>query len=357
MTCGDLVAWKARLVARETTRLNPEAADYVDRHVAPVAHKIKPTQIDRLVNEAIGRFMPAEVERLAEASWDKRHVTVYEQLVFFTGTMTVAAELDIADALDLEAAVTAGAHQRAELGSTESLDVRRAQAIGDLARGQQPLDLQPGQPEQRGQVAAPKGPPRQVVLYLHLSDAALRGEDPIATLERGDALVSVEQVRAWCRRPNTQVVVKPVIDLNTCVWSETDHAPARIAEHVAVRDRTCVFPWCTRPARRCDKDHTHPRSHNGATCSCNIAPLCRTHHRLKTHTPWTYTTLDPGTYLWSSPHGYHYLRDTTGTLDVTADRGRPAEPNPTPEHPAPHPATPGRATGMRGREIPSSSSR
>ena len=130
------MAWKARLVARETTRLSPEAADYVDRHLAPVAHKIKPTQIDRLVNEAIGRFMPAEVERLAEASWDKRHVTVYDQLVSFTGTMTVAAELDIADALDLEAAVQAGAHQRAALGSTESLDVRRAQAIGDLARGQ-----------------------------------------------------------------------------------------------------------------------------------------------------------------------------------------------------------------------------
>ena len=44
LTCGDLVAWKARLVARETTRLSPEAADYVDRHLAPVAHKIKPTQ-------------------------------------------------------------------------------------------------------------------------------------------------------------------------------------------------------------------------------------------------------------------------------------------------------------------------
>src|SRR3954447_25688173 len=145
LTAGDLVAWKARLIARETTRLSPEAAAYVDRHLAPVAHKVKPTQLDRLVNQAIGRFMPAEVERLAAASWDKRHVTVYDQLVSFTGTMTVAAELDIADALDLEAAVQAGAQQRADLGSTEPLDVRRAQAIGDLARGQTALDLQPEQ--------------------------------------------------------------------------------------------------------------------------------------------------------------------------------------------------------------------
>ena len=164
LTSGDLVAWKARLVARETTRLSIEAAAYVDRHLAPVVHKVKPTQLDRLVNEAIGRFMPAEVERLAQVSWDKRHVTVYEQLVSFTGTMTVAAELDIADALDLEAAVAAGAHQRAELGSTESLDVRRAQAVGDLARGQCTLAL--GSPDEQTQ-PTPKMPPRQVVIYVH----------------------------------------------------------------------------------------------------------------------------------------------------------------------------------------------
>ncbi len=92
------------------------------------------------------------------------------------------------------------------------------------------------------------------------------------------------------------MIVKPVIDLNTCTRSDTDTVPDRIKEKAGLRDRTCVFPWCTRPARRCDHDHTHPRSREGATCTCNIAPLCRTHHRLKTHTPWTYTTLDPGTY-------------------------------------------------------------
>jgi hypothetical protein len=331
LTCGDLVAWKARLVARETTRLSVEAAAYVDRHLAPVAHQVKPTQLDRLVNEAIGRFMPHEVERLAAQSWDKRHVTVYEQLVSFTGTMTVAAELDIADALDLEAAVTAGAQQRADLGSTEPLDVRRAQAIGDLARGQHPLDLtthdEDDTPPTPATPAIPKVSPRQVVLYVHLSDAALEGSDPVARLERADALVSVEQIRGWCHRPDTQVIVKPVIDLTTCTRSDTDTVPDRIKEKVGLRDRTCAFPWCTRPARRCDHDHTHPRSRGGATCTCNIAPLCRSHHRLKTHTPWTYTALDPGTYLWTSPHGHHYLRNTDGTTDVSPDRRRHQPPD------------------------------
>ena len=80
----------------------------------------------------------------------------------------------------------------------------------------------------------------------------------MARLERGNTLVGVEQVRSWCGRPDTQVIVKPVIDLNTCVSADTDRVPVRIAEHVTLRDTTCVFPWCTRPARTCDKDHIQP---------------------------------------------------------------------------------------------------
>jgi hypothetical protein len=326
---GDLPAWKARRVAAETIGLSPDAAGFVDQHVAPTAHRTNPSQIDRLVNEAIGRFMPEEVERLAAESWDKRHVTVFEQAVSFTGTMAVAAELDIADALDLEGAVATGAQHRAALGSQLPLDVRRAQALGDLARGQAglPLDLElaPGEDQQ----AAPRVKPRQVVFYVHLSQAALEGvDDPVARLERGNSLISVEQVRAWCGSSTTaQVVVKPVIDLDTCLEADTDQVPARIAEHVALRDKTCVFPWCTRPARRChpdepdehpcDCDHVHARGRGGATCSCNLAPLCRRHHRLKTHSPWSYLVLDPGSYLWTSPHGYQFLRDHAGTTDVT----------------------------------------
>ena len=327
VTDGDLAAWKARLVARETIRLSADAADYVDRHVAPVAHKVRPGQLERLVAEAIGRFMPEELERLAAESWDKRHVTVHDQLVSFTGTMRVEAELDIADALDFDAAVAAGAEQRVVWGSQEPLDVRRAQAVGDLARRQLSLDLG----DTQGSPRTTK--PRQVVMHVHLSEAAVLGDDPIAQLERGGALVTVDQVRTWCGHPDAQVVVKPVLDLAACVEVDRDEVPDRVAEQVAVRDRTCVFPWCTRPARRCrpddhscDGDHVRPRVGGGPTCSCNIAPLCRRHHRLKTHSPWTYLVLDPGTYLWTSPHGYQFLRDGYGTLDVTPDRPRPLLP-------------------------------
>ena len=67
-------------------------------------------------------------------------------------------------------------------------------------------------------------------------------------------------------------------------------------------------------------DNDHPE--RGPTCSCNLAPTCRPHHRAKTTGGWTYVTLEPGTYLWRSPLGYQYLRDHTGTIDVTPDADR-----------------------------------
>ena len=53
-----------------------------------------------------------------------------------TGRVRVDGDLDLADALDLEAAIAADAHHQLLLGSTESLDVRRAIAAGNLARHQ-----------------------------------------------------------------------------------------------------------------------------------------------------------------------------------------------------------------------------
>ncbi len=62
----------------------------------------------------------------------------------------------------------------------------------------------------------------------------------------------------------------------------------------------------------------HGKTHNkdGPTCSCNIAPLCRRHHRLKTHSGWSYDVLDDATYLWRSPNGLTIRRDHTGTTPL-----------------------------------------
>ena len=126
------------------------------------------------------------------------------------------------------------------------------------------------------------------------------------------------------------MVVKPVIDLHqrleTAGYTPTD----RIRDHVIARDRTCVFPWCGRNARRCDLDHVIPYDHHhpargGPTATDNLAPLCRRHHRLKTRGRWRYRMTSPGVFVWTSPHGHEFLRDHTGS--------RPIQPN---AHPPDH---------------------
>ncbi len=319
----QLPAWRARRVAQATLGLSIEAARFVDTHVAPYAHRIGPAALDRLVAEAIARFMPDQALAEAHRAADGRHLRVHHDHVTFTGTSYLEGELDLADALDLDAALTRGAESLKAAGCTESLEVRRSMAAGDLARRQLALDLQAGDTPAPGGRPAP--PARQVVLYVHLAQAAITGTSTststsssldLARVENHHQGVTADQVRTWCANPETTVTITPVIDLAEQIAVGAYEIPDRIREHTGLRDHTCVFPWCTRPARTTDRDHiiAWPR---GSTTTDNIAPLCRRHHRLKTHTTWTYTALDPGSYLWSSPHGYQFLRNHTGTRDVT----------------------------------------
>ena len=133
---GDVTPWRARVIAQTTVALTVEAASYVDEQTAWCANRLTPSQLRRLVDHARARFMPDELAAEIEAAADKRHVTFVTDQVSFDGTMHLEADLEIPDALGLAQAVTDGAARLAELGSTDTLDGRRATALGDLARHQ-----------------------------------------------------------------------------------------------------------------------------------------------------------------------------------------------------------------------------
>ncbi|TYL44831.1 HNH endonuclease, partial [Nocardioides sp. BGMRC 2183] len=218
--------------------------------------------------------------------------------------------LDAADALDLEEAIAARARELADLGCTDSRDVRRSRALGELARDDLSFDLATAADQARAKRSS--RPRRTVVLHVHLTDAALAGRNPVGRLEETRAPVTVEQVRAWCGTAGT-IVVRPVIDLAACTPVDAYEIPQRLHVQVRIRNTRCVFPHCTRPATRCDTDHITAYNAGGDTCPCNLAPLCRTHHRAKTHAGWTYHPTKPGTYTWHGPHGQTWTTDPTGT--------------------------------------------
>ena len=82
-----------------------------------------------------------------------------------------------------------------------------------------------------------------------------------------------------------------------------------MTEFVRLRDPHCVFPGCKKRSRHCDLDHIEPyvRPDDGGppsqTHPDNLAPLCRHHHRVKTHGRWHYRRLPDGGYRWTSPTG------------------------------------------------------
>jgi hypothetical protein len=335
---GQVPAWRARAVADTTIHssraLTAEAAGFVDSQVAAVAGRIGTAQLHRLVAETIKRYDLAVADPAADPedgylAVDPRHVTVNTDDVHYAGTLRIEAEVDIADALDLDRAVAHHAATQKALGSELSLDARRAKALGELARTQTALELHVTGESESTESDQPNLPAaREVVIHAHF-DASVVGEQtvfgPTGRMENGQRLVLLDQVRSWCSDSRTKVTVKPVIDLNAPLTAHGYDIPDRLREQVQLRDRTCVFPRCTRPARGCDVDHVIPYDHDadaegrpqpGPTSTDNLACLCRFHHRLKTHSAWRYAMVENGVFEWTSPHGHRYRRDHTGTTDL-----------------------------------------
>ena len=316
---GQVAGWQALRIAGRTHALPPAGASWVDVQVAPVAGKIGPAALDALEDRRVD-------------------ITLEHILDGGTATAHVAGVLDAADALDLEAAITGLAEQLAELGSKDSLDVRRAKALGELARGHHTLPLAQSDGDGEPQAPSTARPHRQVVLHVHLAEAALHGiGHGIATLETvhgvRDLPVTVEQIQDWCA--GAQVTVKPVLDLAQRLECNGYTPSDVLREQVVALTPRCAHPYCERPARSADIDHNEAHADGGPTASDNLAPLCRLHHRAKTHGGWTYTTLAPGEHLWRSRTGmwFHVGPDGTTALpdhDTASPETGPPRPRPRP---------------------------
>ena len=319
---GKLQAWRARSVATLTTHVERDSADYVDRHAAILAGqgRLDQTRIKRLVEAALTRCEPEKVQGLEEAAAGRRGVwfrhgdtDAHTELGAPLVTTTMCAVLDGMDALVLDETVTALAAQAGRLGDTSPLDHRRADALALLAKPQRALDLF------AGDLTALTGTTggSAATLYVHVdADDVESGSG--GTVERLGA-ATLKLLEDWLHRVGT-VRVQPVLDLThadqpgDCV---TRHdPPGWMRELVVLRDQTCVFPGCTVDARRSDLDHIeayrdpdHPGDPGpaGQTNPANLAPLCRRHHRAKTHHRWTYVRHRDGPYLWISPAGLVHL--------------------------------------------------
>ncbi len=314
---GEVPVWRARRIAQAVTGKPDDVARDVDKAVAPVAEKIGPIVLDRLIDEAMMRLYPEERELAQFAALDARYVKLHEETLNETGIGSLTASADWKDLHDFDQTLSAIATALAEADKLEgrpadSRDVRRSRALGVLADPEAAAAMLAGAP-------APK-PKKHALLVVHMNDESVDNPGVVARNETTSTPVLEQQIREWCGRTDTHLTVLPVRDLVDHESVERYECGDRLATKVELMTPTCVFPWCNRPARRCDKEHNVPYDEGGATCECNLAPLCRRHHRLKTEAGWRYRPVETGVWIWSDPYGQRFLRDHRGTTDITPVR-------------------------------------
>jgi hypothetical protein len=132
---------------------------------------------------------------------------------------------------------------------------------------------------------------------------------------RGHVLVG--QVREWCQTPGAKVTIRPVLDLGEHLQVPGYTPSPTLRRQVELTHPECVFPHCHRPSTGCDLDHVIPHARGGPTCSCNLVPLCRRHHRLKTHAGWRLERAGHRLFVWTSPLGRVYTVHHGQTDDRT----------------------------------------
>jgi hypothetical protein len=125
---------------------------------------------------------------------------------------------------------------------------------------------------------------------------------------------------AVLRRLITDPMTGSALDLGLRCYRPS--APLR--RLIEARDRCCRFPGCQRPAFHCDIDHCIDAHAGGPTSRCNLHPLCRKHHNVKTSGAWAVTLHPDSSETWVSPFGtVHYVPAAAYLMDGPSDTGPP----------------------------------
>ncbi len=162
--------------------------------------------------------------------------------------------------------------------------------------------------------------PLSTLIGLDDTPAQLAGYGPITA----EVARRIAAAGTW-RRLLTDPATGALLD-----HGQTRHTPPQdLIDHLIARDRTCRFPTCSQPARRCQIDHTIPAGAPGWTTSAgNTGPLSGGCHNGKTHA------------------GRHLEQPSRATSDGGHPPATPTRSNPNQSAPSPwarnrnHPATP-----------------
>jgi hypothetical protein len=172
---------------------------------------------------------------------------------------------------------------------SRTLDQLRADAVADILTGRNDPATEP-----------------RVTVGVLVPVLTLLGEDDAPATLDGRIPIDPETARRLAagapsfHRILTHPISSAVIDVDRTSY----RPPADLARLLALRDVTCRYPGCGRPARGCDIDHTIDWAKGGTTSVRNLAHLSTRHHRFKHRTRWKVEQTREGIIRWTSPTGF-----------------------------------------------------
>lgn len=265
--------------------------------VLPVARRACLSRTRAAARRAVLAIDPTGHDRRKREARCTRDVYVVEDV---DGLSLLIARLGTAQAHSALAAVTSAADAPADAdggSDTRTAGERRAEALVALLLRSAGGD-------------GPAAVTAQIEVTVPLTTLLGLGSEP-ATLGGRHALTG-DEVRDLLGDPNLvavlhRLVTDPLDGAPLDYGRRTYQVPARLRRVIETRDRTCRFPGCARPARRCQLDHATSWEDGGCTDLDNLGPLCVRHHQLVTHGGWTIVvSRRDGSCRWRSPRGYVY---------------------------------------------------
>ena len=270
------------------------------------------------------RLDPDAVRKRHQRAVTDRAVTHLEFAATNTAALS-ASNLPIPTAAAAYNHLDAIARATKAAGDPRTLDQIRADVFTDLLSGVDPTKA--------GTATAPALRKSTIHLHLDLATLAMLSEEPgeiegfgpvLADIARQTA-AQLADTAAWrftitdraipvAEGALNRTTTRHAADLTHLILGpdgrlRTDrdgYRPTTAQDHyVKARDHTCRAPGCTRPARRCDIDHTNDWCYSHDTTIANLGCLCRRHHRAK-HIGLHKLRRGAHGTDWTTPHGHRY---------------------------------------------------
>jgi hypothetical protein len=127
----DAAVWRACKIARACRALPEQAAALVDRRVAAIVNSVTPVRLATIVDAALWEADPAAAQAAAEEQARSRGVWVKRSDDH--GTKSIWVRAAAGDVIRFDATIDDIAQALRALGDTDTLDQRRAKAIGIIA--------------------------------------------------------------------------------------------------------------------------------------------------------------------------------------------------------------------------------